>query len=137
MGWSKVKLNLPGSPEFHPSLPRVMKWNKIKEAMTGDIKAFVDDLRASGVDEEHAWQVARWVCARFQYLGLQHAARKRRPPARVTGAWAGSIFSTVNGEISVFVSEEKWMKAKGMLDELLEFFYSWYKVDNSLEDSII
>ena len=53
---------------------------------------------------------------------MQDASRKRRPPARLTGAWAGTIFSTINGEVSVFISKEKWKRAKGMLKELLDQF---------------
>ena len=133
LGWSKVILNLPGDKKFHPSLPRVMKWNDLLQRMTGDVKAFVDDLRASGYDEEHAWQVARWLCSRFQYLGLQEAARKRRPPARVTGAWAGTIFSTVEGKIAVSVSKEKWVKARKMVQELLALFPPDITLDSSPE----
>ena len=99
-----------------------MKWNSLRKIIAGDVKAFVDDLRASGHDEEHAWQVARMICAGLQRLGIQDAPRKRRPPARVTGAWAGTIFSTVNGEISICVSQEKWNKAKEMIEELLVQF---------------
>ena len=58
MGWSEVKLNLPGDETYDPTLPLVMKWNTLFNNIAGDIKAFVDDLRASGYSEEHAWQVA-------------------------------------------------------------------------------
>jgi hypothetical protein len=54
--WDRVVLNLPGSREFDPSLPRVAKWNDLWNAIAGDVIAFVDDLRASGPpDKETAW----------------------------------------------------------------------------------
>ena len=74
-----VVLNLPGMPEFDPSKPNVMKWNDMVDRLAGDVITFVDDLRASGYDRENAWRVARQITSRLQYLGIQDAARKRRP----------------------------------------------------------
>jgi hypothetical protein len=61
--WDQVKLNLPGDPQYNPSLPRVMKWNEATNSIAGDILAFVDDLRASGSSPEQAWQIARQVAS--------------------------------------------------------------------------
>lgn len=47
--------------------------------MSGDVAAFIDNLRAPGIAKDHAWRVVRWVCSTFQYLELQDATRKRRP----------------------------------------------------------
>jgi hypothetical protein len=110
--WDPVKLNLPGVLKWNPALPRVMKWNDAIANIAGDLKAFVDDLRCSGVSEEHAWQIGRRVAAIFQYLGIQDAPRKRKPPVLVTAAWAGSTFSTALGKIEKFVSQKKWDKAR-------------------------
>jgi hypothetical protein len=118
MRWDFVMLNLPGDPDYDPSLPRVFKWNKIIRNIAGDIIAFVDDLRATGMDAETAWRVARWVASKLQRLGIQDAPRKRRPPKQETGAWAGAVFSTLNGEISLTVSQEKWNKGKLLVDAL-------------------
>jgi hypothetical protein len=116
--WDEVRLNLPGDPAFNPTLPRVMKWDLMINNIAGDIKTFVDDLRASGIDEETAWKIARQVASRLQYLGIQDAPRKRRPPTRKTGAWAGAIFSTENNKITQTVSQEKWDKGRAQLEEL-------------------
>jgi hypothetical protein len=102
--WDSVKLNLPGDLKWNPVLPRVMKWNDAIANIVGDLKAFVDDLRCSGVSEEHAWQIGRRVAAIFQYLGIQDAPCKRKPPVLVTAAWAGSMFSSALGKIEKFVS---------------------------------
>ena len=118
LGWDEVRLNLPGDKGYNPSLPRVFKWNSLKKAIAGDIIAFVDDLRASGMSEEEAWRVARAVASRLQFLGIQDAPRKRRPPMRETGAWAGAIFSTTGGEITQTVSQVKWDKARAYILEL-------------------
>jgi hypothetical protein len=74
--WDEVRLNLPGDPAFNPTLPRVMKWDLMINNIAGDIKTFVDDLRASGIDEETAWKIARQVASRLQYVGIQDAPRK-------------------------------------------------------------
>jgi hypothetical protein len=61
--WNEVILNLPGNPAYDPTLPQVMKWDKVINNITGDIMAFVDDLRASGLTEEQCWQIARQVAS--------------------------------------------------------------------------
>jgi hypothetical protein len=118
--WDEVRLNLPGDKSFDPTLPRVMKWDLDIDNIAGDLLTFVDDLRASGCDEETAWRIARQVASRLQYLGIQDAPRKRRPPTRKTGAWAGAIFATDNGKVTQTVSQEKWEKGKGQILELQE-----------------
>jgi hypothetical protein len=92
--WDEVRLNLPGDPAFDPTLPKVIKWDMLINNIAGDVKTFVDDLRALGIDEETAWRIARQFASRLQYLGIQDAPRARPPPTRKTGAWAGAIFST-------------------------------------------
>ena len=52
--WNEVWLNLPWDPSFDPTLPRVMKWDRLIDNIAGDVLTFVDDSRASGVDEEAA-----------------------------------------------------------------------------------
>jgi hypothetical protein len=118
--WDRIVLNLLGSREFDPSLPRVAKRNDLWNAIAGDVIAFVDDLRASGPDEETAWQIACLVAAGLQRLGIQDAPRKRRPPMRITGAWAGALFSTTNGRISQSVTIEKWKKGQNSVKSLLD-----------------
>ena len=115
-----MRLNLPGNPAFDPTLPRVMKWDLLIDNIAGNVLTFVDDSRASGANKEVAWKIARQVASRLQYLGIQDAPRKRRPPTRKPGAWAGAIFSTTDGLITQTVSQEKWNKGKEQLKELLD-----------------
>jgi hypothetical protein len=117
--WDEIRLNLPGDPKYDPSLPSVMKWDALLEKIAGNILAFVDDLRASGYSVEAAWAVARQVASRLQYLGIQDAPRKRRPPSQTPGAWAGAVFSTQELRVEKSVSQAKWDKAKGLVSELL------------------
>jgi hypothetical protein len=108
-------LNLPGMPDFDPSKPNVMKWNDRVDKLAGDIITSVDDLRVSGFDRENAWQVARQIVARLQHLGIQDAARKRRPSSQTGGAWAGTIFEIAMSVIFKTVSQEKWDKGKAII----------------------
>ena len=95
-----------------------MKWDSLIANIAGDIVAFVDDLRASGHSIERTWAIARQIVSRLQYLGLQDAPRKRRPPVRAPGAWAGSIFLTTDTEVKQSVAQTKWDKAKSQIAEL-------------------
>jgi hypothetical protein len=117
--WDKIILNLPGDPGFDPTFPEVMKWDSMFGRLAGDLIAFVDDLRISGYSEEHAWAIARLVASRLQYLGIQDAPRKRRVDG---GAWAGAIMNTAGGRITKTVSQEKWDKAKGYINTILEAY---------------
>ena len=115
-------MNLPGDKKFDPTLPRVMKWDLEIDNIAGDVSTFVDDLRASGCDEEVVWKISRQISSRLQYLRIQDAPRKRRLPTRKTGAWAGAIFSTSNGKITQTVSQEKWDKGRAQIQKLSEQF---------------
>jgi hypothetical protein len=84
--------------------------------------AFVDDLHLTGFSIENAWAVARHILSRLQYLGIQDAPRKRRPPSQRPGAWAGAIFKISPEKISVSVSQSKWVRGREMVRDLLEAF---------------
>jgi hypothetical protein len=99
-----------------------MKWDALAKQIAGDIVAFVDDLRALGHSVERAWAISRQVVSRLQYLGLQDAPRKWRPPVRTPGAWAGAVFKTTDTEVLQSVSQAKWDKAKAQIEELFCFF---------------
>ena len=96
-----------------------MKWDEIKARIASDLQSFVDDLRASGFSVEEAWQVARQVASRLQYLGIQDAPRKRRPPSQSPGAWAGGVLSTKDCKVTKCVTQEKWEKGKRLIDKLV------------------
>jgi hypothetical protein len=118
--YDRVKLNLPGSKDFDPTLPMTMKWNDATDQLAGDVITFVDDLRASGFDSENAWAVARQVAARLQYLGIQDAARKRRPSTQKPGAWAGCVFQISPDKIAQTVTQEKWDKARTIVQSIAD-----------------
>ena len=43
MGYSLVRLNLPGMVSNNSNKPKVMKWNSVDDCLAGDVITFVDD----------------------------------------------------------------------------------------------
>ena len=121
MGYDCIRLNLPGMNHFDPTLPKVMKWRTELGVVAGDIVTFVDDVRITGYSKENCHDVHRQFASRIQYLGMQDAPRKFRPPAQLqAGAWTGTIFRITPTIISKSVSQEKWEKGRGMVSQLLQ-----------------
>ena len=55
----------------------------------------------------------------MQYLGIQDAPRKFRPPSQdQAGAWTGTIFRITKRDITKSVSQEKWQKGKAIIENL-------------------
>jgi hypothetical protein len=95
---------------------------------------FVDDGRATGQTVEHAWAISRQGGSRFQYKGIQDASRKRKPPARKPGAWAGAVFATPASSVTKTVTKEKWEKAKRIVNALQETISAEKNLDKVLLD---
>ena len=112
--YESVRVNLPGTAEYDPT----QHWYQTLD-YDGNLAAmlaiFVDDERIHHSTEEGAWKAARQVATRESYLGIQDAARKRRPPSQNAGAWAGSILRTNGEEVGKLVSQERWDKAKSII----------------------
>jgi hypothetical protein len=102
MGYNRVRLNLPGSQDYDPLLPKVMKWddsaNEGNGAVAGDVITFVDDVRIVGHSKANCHKVHRQFTSRMQFLGMQDAPRKFRPPSQTCArAWTGTIFRVRSG----------------------------------------
>ena len=123
MGYDTVLLNLPGMRTYDPNRPRVMKWDTANKCIAGDVVTFVDDVRITGSSKEVCWAVYRQFRSRTQYLGLQNAPRKFRPPSQEhAGAWTGTIFRVGTDAVSKTVSLEKWSKGRDILQSVSTFF---------------
>ena len=120
--WNGLLVNLPGSLEYDPSKPRLCKtWNEIIAAM---LEAYVDDVRVLGADESTCREATRRASQILQYLGQQDACRKYRPPHTSPGPWCGSFVAAKDDSVWVYVSDEKWKKAKIFIFELAELVES-------------
>ena len=113
--WDRVRLNLPGSEAYDPSLPWVSKIRDDDGKIAADFKTFVDDNRHSGSSSQQCWSAGRRVASGLNHLGIQDAARKRRDASQTPGAWAGCVIWTRPDGVFVMVSEDKWTKAKAQL----------------------
>ena len=115
-GFDKVILNLPGMDTYDTLKPKLMKWNSVTKAMSGDVITFVDDVRIVGSSKESCHLVHRQFTSRMQYLGIQDAPRKFRPPSQdQAGAWTGTIFKVSKNVITKSVSQEKWQKGRSII----------------------
>jgi hypothetical protein len=130
--WDELILNLPGSSTFDPTRPKVIKWDSSNEWIACDLVVFVDDLRGSGPTVELTWALSRVVASRIQYLDIQEASRKRRPPTRTPGAWAGGVFRTSSTNVCVSVSQDKWDKAQRLVKALWDVIE---QADASVEET--
>ena len=115
--WDVVRLNLPGSEDYDPTLPWVSKVRMSDGKIAADLFIYVDDARSTGSNYEESRMAARRTASTFNYLGIQDAARKRREPSEEPGAWAGTVLSTADGVVGVRVSKEKWDKAKNLVND--------------------
>jgi hypothetical protein len=109
--WSTVDLNIPGNPDYRPSDPWVSK-RREDSRIAADIHTYVDDNRETAPTEELAWLASSQVAKMNSWLGLQDAARKRRPPAQKAGAWAGAVVHADGEQVFQLVTQERWDKTK-------------------------
>ena len=77
-----------------------------------------------GGSAERCRLASRQVASLLNHLGLQDAARKRREPSQTPGAWSGSIVYTSDGFVSVSISQERWDKAKGIIQWISDLITS-------------
>jgi hypothetical protein len=113
-------MNLPGSHKYDCSKPWVSKVQAEDMRIASDFVSFVDDVRPTGPSKKECWIAGRRIGSMLSYLGIQDASRKRRDSSQIPGAWSGCVVQTDGEGVYVLASEEKWIKAKGLLDELKE-----------------
>jgi hypothetical protein len=117
--WERVELNLPGSAAYDPAKPWVFKARKDGDP-AADFSLYVDDNRSVGNSRLEAKLATRRVASIGSYLGVQDASQKRRMASQTPGAWAGTVMSADGEGVFVTVSQEKWDKAKGMIQAMID-----------------
>jgi hypothetical protein len=117
--WKTVKLNLPGHKDYNPSVLWVRK-EREDGTLASELLCYVDDERVTGSTDLEAWIAGQRVSSGCAHLGLQDAARKRRPPSQTPGSWAGSDVHTIQGRVSVLVSQARWDGMKTIIREIQE-----------------
>lgn len=114
--WDRVIMNLPGNEDYDPSMPWVYKWDEVDGGLASDFVCYIDDIRGIGSSEGSCRATTRRVAAYINYLGQQDAPRKRRPPSKHPGAWAGAMCLSKPDGLYVTCTQAKWDKAKAMIE---------------------
>jgi len=115
---TQVNLNLPGSPSYDPTQPKVWRYNPLTKGMAATVLSYVDDLRALGLSQEECWKVMNRVATVLTALGIQVVSRKTRAPTTRPGHWAGMVAWGDPQGVCVRSTQAKWTKAKEMLADL-------------------
>ena len=116
--WNGMAANFPGAQNYNPAKPRLCKmWN---EDIAAVIEVYVDDIRSIGFSESNCRDATRRASQLLQYLGQQDATRKYRPPHTRPGPRSGSFVAIKDNSVWVYVSQDKWDKAKKFVLELSE-----------------
>ena len=113
--WDRAVLNLPGDKGYNPAMPWVFKWDDRNNRMASDFVCYIDDIRGLGGTEGSCRATTRRVAAGVNYLGQQDAPRKRRPPSKTPGAWAGAMCLSKPDGLYVTCTQAKWEKAKAIV----------------------
>ena len=113
--WDSVKTNLPGDPDYNPRMPWIYRWDDINMRMASDFCCYIDDIRGIGNSERVCRAATRRVASWVNYLGQQDAPRKRRPPSKKPGAWAGAMCLAREDGLYVTCSQKKWEKAQAIV----------------------
>ena len=109
--WAYVRLNLPGSKDYDPSIPWIAKFRRDGN-LASEYYIYVDDVCVTGASEEDVWEALRRISSIFGYLGIKDGASKTRPPTRRPGAWAGSMAYVDGNNVGVYIDHVKWTKTK-------------------------
>jgi hypothetical protein len=116
--WDSVSLNLPGTPEYSPSLAWVAKFSSVTGKVANDMRTYVDDVRTTGGTQADCRRVCHRISTTFCFLGIQDALRKRSEVSQDAGTWTGSLVHTSEDAVTVLCTQEKWDRAKGIIKDL-------------------
>ena len=117
--WDRVVLNLPGTRDYRPDLPWVMKLRWDGHLAT-EVFIYCDDGRCVGFCREICWAAARRLASVEASYGVQDRAAKRTFPTPTPGPWAGTVSHTDRHEVAGLMSAEKWAKTRSLILELFE-----------------
>ena len=116
--WESVVLNLPGDPDYDPTLPWVMKVRKDGH-LASEVYIYVDDGKFTGWNRLECWRAVQRFSKVLSWLGIQDAFRKRTGPSTEPGPWAGTVTHTENG-VNATVTELKWAKTQEKVQEMAQ-----------------
>jgi len=116
--WDHIRINLPGDPDYDPTLPWIAKMSFYHEA--SDIIVYVDDIRPFASSKNRCRAAGKKASKITQHMGEQDASRKVRPPDQEPGPWCGSFVSIKNGCVWAYVSQKKWDKGRNYITNWIQ-----------------
>lgn len=111
--WEVVVLNLPGSEDYDPTLPWVMKVRDDGH-LACEVYIYVDDGKFTGWSKVECWRAVQQFSRVLTSLGIQDAYRKRSIPCPDPGPWAGGVLVTKHGVMAT-VTLLKWQKTQEII----------------------
>lgn len=132
--WDHVKLNLPWTQEYDPSMPRVLLLRSDGELATRKV-FFVDDIHGAtrSRNSDPATQAQRQLAKRMNYYGNQDAARKRRHGSLTPGSWNGVIIHCDLPYPMKSTTTKKWTRGVDSLEWVWNHFDLPTEVDDPLK----
>jgi hypothetical protein len=118
--WDRYLLNLPGTKDYDPSLPRGYKWNDKNNSIAGNFEIYIDDIRSSNSSEEGCVLASRRIASLCNFLGIQDAARKRHFPSQTPRVWCGAKSATDNKGLYTCTTQVKWDRGKNIINNWVE-----------------
>jgi hypothetical protein len=103
--FAEIRLNLPCAEDYDHTKPRVTKVDS-QGRIVGNCCMFCNEGRTIGQNEMQCSMCQQRIVSQIQCMGIQDAARKRRPGSQQDRAWAGTIAFTGKGVPRKFVSQE-------------------------------
>jgi hypothetical protein len=118
--WDYIWLNLPWSERYHPAKPWISKLRKLDGHIPVKFCTFVGDAHPTGPSRKEAWTAAWRIASILGSLGIHNAPQKRWDSSQTPGAWTGSVLQIDKGQVRLLISQDKWEKTKGLLQEAQE-----------------
>ena len=128
--WEYVRLNLPTSLGYDPSLPRVLLLRKDNKLATRQ-KVYVDDIHIAGRGQWPTNHASKYLSSKMNYYGNQESVRKRRFADLCPGAWRGKIISTSEPQPLKSTTGKKWSRLRSGLQWIISTAETSTKIDTA------
>ena len=88
--------------------------------LTSELEVYADNIRVNGASEMIHQKATSRTAKIIQYLEYQDAPRNCSSPSQIPGPWCGCFIVSVKESVMVYISQQKWDKAKLFVTQALE-----------------
>ena len=92
---------------------------ELNDKVASDLYFYIDDVRPTAGSTKSSWRATQRVCQMLSFLGLQDAYKKRTVPSQESREWAGTSFDSMEGVVTVFLSDKKWGRSKEIIVRII------------------